>query len=407
MQIRGEIGGALVVQSYEEGIQYGAEDADILGFVANHVSAAIERYQALDALRTSEERYRTVIDNVGVGVAVVQDSRMVFANPTMVRITGYPLEQLLSQAVTTMVHPEDVPGMIERHQRRLRGEAVDPSYCVRIRTRSGEERTIELSAVLIEWGKRKATLLFMVDVSARMQAEQAQRAALQQQIELNALKTRFISMASHEFRTPLATIRSSQDLLKHYADRLAADERREILDSIEAGVLRMTHMLDRVLLLSKADANMLEFRPQQLDLQALCEDIIADCANQHPLGNCELKLEYTADIAGRSFDEALLRHILGNLLSNAIKYSPAGGTVRLRVCSQLAQTVFEVSDQGIGIPAEEIPHLFESFHRASNVGSIAGTGLGLAIVRQSVELHGGQIAVHSAPGRGSTFSVSL
>jgi signal transduction histidine kinase len=107
------------------------------------------------------------------------------------------------------------------------------------------------------------------------------------------------------------------------------------------------------------------------------------------------------------FDERLLRHIFGNLLSNAIKYSPDGGTVSLKVFTQGAQTVFEVSDQGIGVPPDEMDHLFASFHRASNVGSISGTGLGLAIVKQSVELHGGAITVRSVPGSGTTFTVTL
>jgi len=176
---------------------------------------------------------------------------------------------------------------------------------------------------------------------------------------------------------------------------------------IESGVKRMTSMLERVLLLGQVDAHMLEFKPAQLDLKVLCDDLVAEAKNQHPGNHCSIVVEFESASEGHLYDEKLLRHIFGNLLSNAIKYSPHGGEVSLRVYAQGTQTVFEVSDEGIGIPPSETGTLFESFHRASNVGSIQGTGLGLAIVRQSVELHGGRIEVTSQEGKGSCFTVRL
>jgi PAS domain S-box-containing protein len=407
MHIRGAIGGVLAVQGYEPGVAYSDSDADILSFVANHVSSAIERYQALDELRKSEERYRTVIENVGVGVVVVQDGRMVFANPSLERIVGHPREYLLSQHYTATVHPEDLPVMRDRHERRLRGEDVDSMYSFRVITQSGEVRSLELSAVQIEWGKREATLIFVVDATARLQAELTQRQTLQRQSELNDMKSRFISVASHEFRTPLAFILSSAELLKHYGDRLPETEKAEVIATIETGVQRMTQMLDRVLLLGKVEAQMLEFQPAEINLQTLCQNLLEDARIQHTEAGCELALQFEAEPATGLFDEKLLRHIFGNLLSNAIKYSPQGGKVLFRVSSQEGRVVFEVSDQGIGIPAEELPHLFEWFHRASNVGEIQGTGLGLAIVKNSVDLHGGRIEVTSTVGQGTRFTVTI
>jgi len=407
MHIRGAIGGVLAVQGYEPGVAYSDTDADILSFVANHVSSAIERYQALDELRKSEERYRTVIENVGVGVVVVQDDRMVFVNPSLERIVGHPREYLLSQPYTATVHPEDLPVMRERHERRLRGDEVDSMYGFRVITQSGEVRSLELSAVKIEWGKREATLIFVVDATARLQAELTQRQTLQRQTELNDMKSRFISVASHEFRTPLAFILSSAELLKHYGDRLPEPEKADVIATIETGVRRMTQMLDRVLLLGKVEAQMLEFQPAQVNLQVLCQDLVEDARIQHSEAGCELALEFEAWPATGLFDEKLLRHIFGNLLSNAIKYSQQGGKILFRVSSSEGRVAFEVSDQGIGIPAEELPHLFEWFHRASNVGEIQGTGLGLAIVKNSVDLHGGRIEVASVVGQGTRFTVTI
>ncbi|MES2942819.1 MAG: GAF domain-containing sensor histidine kinase [Pseudomonadota bacterium] len=407
MHIRGSVGGVLAVQGYEPGVQYNTSDAGILSFVANHVSSAIERYQALDELRKSEERYRTVIENVGVGVVVVQDGRMVFANPSFVRIVGHSLDYLVSQPFTAAVHPEDVAVMAERHRRRLLGQPVESMYGFRVVTDTGDIRSLELSAVKIEWGKRDATLIFAVDATARLQAEQTLRDTLQKQSELNNMKSRFISVASHEFRTPLAFILSSAELLKYYGDRLPDEEKNDIIKTIENGVQRMTGMLDRVLLLGKVEAQMLEFSPTQIELPTLCHSLIEDARTQHPNASSKINAQFAELPASGFYDEKLLRHIFGNLLSNALKYSPQGGEVSFRVFPSEGKLVFEVCDQGIGIAPEEIPHLFEWFHRASNVGDIQGTGLGLAIVKNSVDMHGGTISVSSEPGKGSCFTVRL
>jgi signal transduction histidine kinase len=144
-----------------------------------------------------------------------------------------------------------------------------------------------------------------------------------------------------------------------------------------------------------------------MDLFALCHAIVEEARALQPATDCKVVTHFEASPPPGLFDAKLLRHILGNLLSNAIKYSPAAASVAFAPFTPAGQTVFEVEDQGIGIPPEEMPHLFESFHRASNVGDIQGTGLGLAIVKKSVELHGGKIAVRSEPGRSTCFTVTL
>lgn len=239
------------------------------------------------------------------------------------------------------------------------------------------------------------------------QAEQDTRTALARQQELNDLRSRFVAMTSHEFRTSLATILSSQDLLKHYHERLPEGECAQLLDIIAAGVHRMTRMLDRVLLLGQAEAQMLEFQPMQIDLRAVCEDMVSEVRKAPRPSPGEVVLDWSGAAPGQMYDDKLLRHIFNNLLSNAIKYSPAGGRVQLRVAADGAHTVFEVSDEGIGIPADEIAHLFESFHRAGNVGVIHGTGLCLAIVKNAVDLHRGTVTVHRGDGPGARFTVRL
>lgn len=249
---------------------------------------------------------------------------------------------------------------------------------------------------------------FIRDITQRKQAEDEIRISLERQRELNQLKSRFVSMASHEFRTPLATIQSSAELVKLYAQRMPEDERQSLLQAIETAVRRMASMLDDVLLIGKSDADMVEFEPAPLKLRAFCQRLVDETVagpidtTRHRIG---LAMQGEADDA--LFDEKLLRHIFGNLLSNAVKYSPEGGEVLFDVACTAEEVRFCVSDQGIGMSDQDRERLFETFFRGANVGVISGTGLGLAIVKRSVDLHGGVIEVHSLLGQGSRFTVSL
>lgn len=243
------------------------------------------------------------------------------------------------------------------------------------------------------------------DITERKRAEADIRNALEKEKELSELKSRFITMASHEFRTPLTTILSSAELLQDYSNIWDEEKKLKHLLRIEASVKHMTGLLNDMLLIGRAEAGKLEFKPTPLNLVQFCRELVEEMqlnANNHKIvfrtsGECTLAC----------MDEKLLRHILSNLLSNAIKYSPQGSTVHLAMIGKQQQVFFQVQDRGIGIPKADIAQLFESFHRASNVGTISGTGLGLAIVKKSVDLHSGQIFVESEVGVGTTFTVKL
>ena len=167
----------------------------------------------------------------------------------------------------------------------------------------------------------------------------------------------------------------------------------------------MTRLLNDVLLVGKAEAGKLEYNPTLVDLVRFCDDLVGEI--QLTTGNHKIAFCNQGQCSNVYMDEKLLRHILSNLLSNAIKYSPQGGTVHFDlVCDRVAAT-FKVRDEGIGIPEADQANLFDSFYRASNVGTISGTGLGLAIVKKSVDSHGGTIAVNSEVGVGTTFIVTI
>lgn len=273
-------------------------------------------------------------------------------------------------------------------------------------SRDEDKRLIELISASTELG-----LLIQ-----RKQAEEEIYKALEREKELNELKSRFVTMTSHEFLTPLTTILSSAEFLEHYHHKLTEEKQITHMRRIQATAKHMSQMLHAVLMLGRAEVGKLEFNPAPLDLVKFCQELAEEfelsVGAQHVLIFTQSYSEQVCNLEPNSIiavclDEKLLRHILTNLLSNAIKYSPRGSTVQLALICQDDQAIFEVQDQGIGIPAASQSYLFESFYRATNVGSIQGTGLGLSIVKQCVDLHQGKITVTSEIGKGSKFTVTL
>ena len=232
-------------------------------------------------------------------------------------------------------------------------------------------------------------------------AEQLQREA-ENLVELNS---RYIAMTSHEFRTPMTTIHSSSELLEHYSHKWSEEKKISHLKRIQSSIKTMTNLLDEVLTIGKADAGKLEFKPMELDVVTLAKELVEELhlTTDKP----RINLQVFGEIDEATMDPKLLRHILTNLLSNALKYSPAGGTVEFTLTGQGEYLILSVQDSGIGIPESDLIHLFESFQRASNVGSLPGTGLGLAIVKKCVDRHQGTITVNSKVGVGTTFTVTL
>lgn len=232
------------------------------------------------------------------------------------------------------------------------------------------------------------------------------RQALIQEKEFSELKSRIITTISHEYRTPLTTIASSAELLEYYRHTWDDSKQLKHLHRIQKSVKHMTALVNDVLFLTKAEFEKLEFQPELLDIVPFFQDIFDELQltakeNYHFLFTHQVNCKQTY------LDVKLLRQILTNLISNAIKYSPEGGSITLELSCEENTLTFKVSDQGIGIPEDERQNLFESFHRASNVGTIPGTGLGLSIVKKCVELHNGTIEVESNIGVGTTFIICL
>lgn len=360
--------------------------------------------------KTSSER-EVILESALVGISFMINGANQWVNRTFAAMFGYTPEELIGKS--TRIHfPSDESWS-------NLGLLADPVL------KSGQQFSIEWEAMrkdgsifwvqcyannVVPSDPSRGSIWSLLDITERRKAEEETRMALEKQKELNLLKSRFVSMTSHEFRTPLAAILSSAELLRHYSDRMEEGEKDELFESIEAAIGRMTQMLDNILIIGRADADRLEFKPMPVRIGDLVDALTAEVRSAVVADGREIPefvVSVEADTETLWLDEKLLRHILGNLLSNAFKYSPRGGVVRFTTRVENGRIDFTVADQGIGIPNDELHRLFESFHRAQNVGNIPGTGLGLAIVKKAVDAHGGVIEVESVVGAGTTFRVSL
>jgi signal transduction histidine kinase len=239
-----------------------------------------------------------------------------------------------------------------------------------------------------------------------MQEAERLKLELEKEKELIQLKERFISVVSHEFRTPLSVIMSSAELVQTFHERMPLERQLEHLHVILLQAEFMVSLMDDVLTVNKARAGRLEFKPMPLDVIRFCQETL-ERIQVLDKANHSFVFEHEGDLSNVTLDAKLLQHILVNLLSNAVKYSPDGGEVKLECKREGDEIVLRVSDHGIGIPPEGLAHLFDLFYRATNTGDIGGTGLGLSIAKESVELHGGTIQCESELGVGTTFTVRL
>jgi len=243
------------------------------------------------------------------------------------------------------------------------------------------------------------------DITDLKEAELKLHEALNKEKELGMLKSRFVSMASHEFRTPLSSILSSAELLGMYISAKKFDKTDRNINRIKNSVRNLTGILNDFLSLEKLEAGKVEVQISEFNLVEYLEELAEEIK---PLlrPNQQLLVETHQQTAIQT-DPYLLKNILINLISNAIKYSPKGEDVTLEILKEKEHLVFKIIDSGIGIPAADRQYMFTRFFRASNVENIKGTGLGLTIVKRYLNLMNGNIGFESEYGKGSTFYFNL
>lgn len=368
-----------------------------------------ERKQAVDALKASEEKFRELAENIDDVFWISRGEEVLYISPAFEKIFGRSCESIYNRPRTFLdiIHPDDLAGVFKslRSEKYMKDGIFNEEYRI-IHTNGSVLWISARTFPIFKNGKLIRTVGIAEDISLRKKAEEDIQMALRKEKELSGLKSRFISLVSHEFRTPLGLILSSSELLEIYGDKWGEEKKSVHFSRIKKAVENLTSLLTDVMTISKEDSGMLKVTPIRIELVNFLKEIIEEAkssAEEYPtihFSTINTKIIITAD-------EKLLRHIFINLLSNAIKYTDIEKNIYVKLSTENDLVLCEIADEGIGIEKEDMKELFDPFSRGRNIGKVGGSGLGLAIVRKSVDLHHGKISFNSKPGKGTSFMVEL
>ena len=397
----------------------------------------------------------SLFDNATEGILLTnRTGKIILANPAADRIFRYPVTELIGCSVDVLI-----PSRLEKNHAHLRDQFHDQPANRQIgsgrdlfaRRKDGSEFPVEVSLSHYKRQGEPFVIAFIVDMSERKQTE---RELLEQQVELTAVterlrrlnvelefkvmertrvlqdamkqlersqqelqgmldrerelgesKSRFVSLASHEFRTPLSTILSSANLASKYADDAQRDNRERHLQKICDSVVHMNNLLGDFLSIGKLDQVKVDVKVTAFDLRDFINELVEEM-------NLQLRAHQRIDVSLEgdlhfATDKRLLKNAMLNLLSNAIKFSPDAPVIELEIKDTLVGKSIGVIDHGMGVPTADQPHLFSSFFRASNAADIQGTGLGLSLIRRYVHLIGGTVDFQSQLEKGTTVTLDL
>lgn len=361
-------------------------------------------------------------------------------NPSAETLFGYEKDALVGEKIEILVPKR----LSDKHVAHRDKYAVNPharsmgaAMVLHGVKKDGGEFPVEISLSPYSWDNNDYVIAFIVDITLRKQAEEKLKNyslelerqvknrtlileeaieelektkvdlhnALSKERELNELKSRFVSMASHEFRTPLTTMLSSLSLIKKYAETSDLESQRKHVNKIKSSITNLTDILNDFLSVSKLEEGKINYTPVEQNLKTFIADIITEMSVMAPNGQ-KINQNYIG-YEMVLMDTKLLKNVLFNLISNAIKFSPENGVIYVSTIVEDKQIVVSVKDNGIGIPKEDQKHLFERFFRGHNATNIQGTGLGLNIVSKYLELMNASISFTSEENKGTLFTITI
>ncbi|MDB5134994.1 MAG: domain S-box protein [Mucilaginibacter sp.] len=385
---------------------------------------------------------KAIIENAIDGIVVIDyRGRMVSVNPSACALFGYSENELCGNNVNMLIPPPDkdihdeyikqytqtrqahvigigrvvialkkdgsvFPARLAVSEAKLNGKNIFVGIIHDISSEKAAQQKLQQYNTELESVVKERTGFLKNIVSELEKAKEEVNISLMKEKEVNLLKTRFVSMASHEFRTPLSTIQLSASLIEHYYDRLNKGKIFRHLDKIKSAVVNLTSILNDFLSVERIEAGKISPVYIEFELKEFCKEIIEAMKMQTKQGQ-RINYKHIGKTSRITLDSNLLQHCLVNLISNAIKYSHEGGMIELKTEIGAEKCRIEVKDQGISIPKEDQVHLFEVFFRASNTNDIEGTGLGLNIVKRYTELMSGRIDFESDTTTGSIFTLTF
>jgi len=378
----------------------------------------------MDELRTVSDaiakELRQFIETANAPIFGIDSNGMVNEwNQSSEKITGFTKEEVLGQdLVATYInsnYQKSVKKVLDNAQRGVETANFEfPLYAkdgkrIMILLNSSTRRNSDGKIIGMLGVGQDITILNEYKKNLESKVEyrtQELQESLEREKELGQLKTSFVSMASHEFRTPLTSIKAISDIILRYSNKLSQESINARLEKIKKEVDDMTIMLDDILIIGKSEAQKLAFNPDIEDIVFLIRQIITEYQFSDTT-NRQLIYDIPNSIIMINVDKKWIKHIIINLISNAEKYSNKNTPIKISIHQNQSNISFSFQDYGIGISKQDIKKLFEPFHRGSNAQNIPGTGLGLSVLQQAVDLHNGKIEVESNLGKGSKFKIIL
>ncbi|WP_318349291.1 PAS domain S-box protein [Aquipluma nitroreducens] len=381
----------------------------ITSFIAIKIDITKRKEMEL-ALQKSEERWHFAIEGSGDGAwdwNLITDE--VFFSDQWKIMLGYSVSEIENKIDEwkRLIHPDDLNSCLSELDKHFNGETEFYYNEYRMLSKDGNYKWILDRGKLIEWasdGKPLRIIGTHKDITGRKLFEEQLQKGIEKEKELSELKSRFVATTSHEFRTPLASILMISDTLISHYQKMNIEQVVSRLTKIKNHVLHLTDIVNNVLQLSKMQEGKIVFRPKDEDFIAMCLNITNEFISAKSIKG-QIVFNYPFKTLIARVDERLIIQAINNLISNAIKYSGDDISIKIELKLENNELIFSVKDKGIGIPEEDIKHLFTPFFRANNVSTIQGNGLGLSIVRESVALHGGTVSCSNNVDKGTTFSL--
>lgn len=418
--------------------------------MANLVDSKIE-HTSMNSLQLdsrTESRFEAIFNHVNEGILIANHlGEIILMNPRGLQMFGYTMDELRKLLVEALIPKEFTERHVDYREAYMRMPVKRPmgkNLTLQGLRKDGTRFPLEISLSYYESAEGMFAIAFIIDITERFdQQEKIKKIneelkalnenlekkvgertlvlkealhelensrdslaeSLEKEKELNEMKSRFISMASHEFRTPLATILSSTTLIEKYLLTEEQSKREKHIHRIKNAVSGLTEILNDFLSIGRLEEGKVSSRPMELDVKYLLEEIISELQPLCRTGQV-ISLEYQGTTQA-TIDKQIFRNVLINLLSNAIKFSPDGAEIKVLCKHEQALLELHVIDHGMGIPEEEQKHLFGRFFRGRNAQNIQGTGLGLNIVAKYLEILGGTITFKSVLEEGTTFTLSI
>jgi len=406
--------------------------------------------------KKNQEIFNLLFEAVSEGVIVVdQNQNIVAVNSYAESMFGYQKEELVDENLQILIpskyhhnHGDHFTGFVNKSSRRKMGQGrdlfgitkgkkifplevglnpfkiYDKTYImalvIDITLRKESEKEIELLNTQLEHKisdrtaelnntiskLKELNLNFEDEISKRVEAENKLKIALKKEIELNDLKTKFLSLVSHEFKTPLSGILTSAILLEKYKLTEQQEKRDKHLKTITSKVRYLNNILNDFLSIERLDSGKINYKFTTFNLSKVINEVVYN-ANMLLKSGQRIKIPRSIDEHVLHQDEKILELALSNLIHNAIKYSPENSEIKFKIAKKGENIIFKVRDHGIGIPEKDQKHLFNRYFRAENVLTYPGTGIGLNIAKVHLENLGGSISFTSQENEGSTFIIEL